>query len=259
MSNRLADIDDRNQDLKALLNEKRGEAAATARAFLEKLTLSWLYHENALEGLVLSAEELTAALGPGAPVAEAGVASLQREIRNHKAAIDRVRAEAKRRTRYQVSFIKQLAETLVKGLPGKAGPALRRELPVHRNYFHDIAEAAQIGPGLVQLCDFMNGAEFREQHPIRQAALAHHRFMRLFPFAEESGPVGRLWMNLVLLRGGFLPAVLHAIDRQRYYDSLRHPPQVFTDFLIDSVDNGLTNAFQFFARAAKQGLVEEIG
>ena len=38
--------------------------------------------------------------------------------------------------------------------------------------------------------DYTASAEFREYHPIQQAAAVQHEFLQIFPFTEHSGKVG---------------------------------------------------------------------
>ena len=63
-------------------------------------------------------------------------------------------------------------------------------MPLHRTYFHDIAQPAKIQGLLEKLVDFTATAEFREYHPIKQAATVQHQFLQIFPFTEHCGKVG---------------------------------------------------------------------
>ena len=85
MRTRYLDIDDRTDDL----NQRIREEPDLAAEFLHKYELSWLYHENALEGVVYTGQDLEMALA-NQPVADATVVDAFREIRNHKTAIDLV-------------------------------------------------------------------------------------------------------------------------------------------------------------------------
>ena len=82
MRTRYLDIDDRTEDLAELMREQPD----TAEEFLRKYELSWIYHENALEGVVYTAQELELALA-NPPLADATVLTAHQEIRNDKAAI----------------------------------------------------------------------------------------------------------------------------------------------------------------------------
>jgi Fic family protein len=247
MKTRLLDIDDRTEDLKELLRHGKERAAE----FQTRFDLSVIYHENALEGIVFSSSELLQALDPNAIAADASMVPIFQEIRNHKAAIDFIREEAKsKKGNLTVTLIKKLYEALGQGFEGREKAIYRRDMPLHRTYFHDIAQPSKIPALLEKLCDFTSTAEYRENHVLGQAALAQWQFMQAFPFTENSGKVARLLSHLILLRAGYLPAVIHAIDRQRYYESLRMPVATLRQLLIEAMENSLDNAFKFFREHA---------
>ncbi len=243
MRTRYVDIDDRHQDLA----ERMRAEPEMAEEFLRKWDLSWLYHENALEGVVYSEIELQAALA-NQPVADAAFLRALLEIRNHKVALDLIRAEAaQKKLKFNLTTVKKLYETLGAGVDGRSEAEYRKEMPLHRAYYHEIAQPAKIAPLLAKLCDQAESAEFRNAHPIQRATRFQHAFMQIFPFTENSGKVARLLSNLVLLSGGYLPVIIHATDRQRYYDSFRLPEAVLRELTTEAIENGLAHAEKVFA------------
>src|SRR5580698_6080176 len=62
--------------------------------FDEKFDQSWIYHDNALEGVVLSYHELKAAIDKKI-ISDVTLIPMYEEIKNHKAAIELVRATAR--------------------------------------------------------------------------------------------------------------------------------------------------------------------
>ncbi|MGC3997456.1 MAG: Fic family protein [Anaeromyxobacter sp.] len=246
MRTRYVDIDDRMEDLA----ERMRADEELAQDFLQKYELSWLYHENALEGLVYSSQELAAALET--PVlADATFASALRELRNHKLALDAVREEARnKKLKLGLSVVKRIYESLTQGMEGKNAAEYRKDMPLHRAYFHDIAQPPKIPALLQKLFDGTETADWRNAHPIQQAARLQHGFMQAFPYTDQSGRVARLLANLVLLHAGYrLPLIVHATDRQRYYEALRQPETVLRDLTIEALDNALEQAEKFFAEA----------
>jgi Fic family protein len=239
---RYLDIDDRNEDARELMRERPSEA----KRFLELYELSWVYHENALEGMVLTHAELRHALEPNG-IVDSSMVHTNQEIRNQRSAIQFVKEEARSKaTKYNLSLVKGIFEILYEGLPNRLPVAFRRDMPLHRTYFHDIVQPVLIQPGLEQLFDFMASEEFRRMHPIKQATHSHHRFMEIFPFSDLSGKVGRMMMNLILIRAGYIPVIVHSIDRQKYYEGLRLPATQFGNVILDAMDNSLDNAFKYF-------------
>ncbi|HZX65715.1 MAG TPA: Fic family protein [Myxococcales bacterium] len=239
---RYMDLDDRTEDVREMMRERPG----AARDFLDKYELSWVYHENAIEGLVLTHAELRSAFDPTG-VVDSSMVHTFTELRNQKAAIEFVKQEAANPVaKYSFSLVKKLYEILYQGLPNRLPVALRRDMPLHRTYFHDIVQPVQIQPALEQLFDLMNSEEFGRMHPIKQATHSHHRFMEIFPFSDLSGKVGRMLMNIILIRGGFMPCIVHSTDRQSYYEGLRLNATEFGHIVMDAMDNALDNATKFF-------------
>jgi len=245
VQNRYVDLDDRMEDLRDLL----ADFPEIAKDFQQRYELSWLYHDSALEGVVLTGLEMGLALA-NHPVAEATSVALFRDIRNVRAAVELVRAEAAaKKLRINLTLVKRLYETLGAGFETKCVAEYRREIPLHRAYFHEIAPPAKIPFLLGKLMDLCDSSEFRGLHPVQKASRVSHGFMQVYPFIENSGRVARLLANLVLLHHGYLPCVIHATDRQRYYESLRAPEASLRDLMLDALENGLDNAEKYVAQA----------
>lgn len=243
------DIDDRKDDLKEMLESD----PAAARLFWERLDVSWVFHENALEGVVITAEELQSALMPQPGVPEVGKPSFLAELRRQRDAINVAKEEARLPNgKFSLGLIKTLYETLTGGEEGKGKIEYRRDMPLHRTYFHDIAQPPKIVPELTKLIDWTHSAEFHELHPLQQASVFHHRFMALFPFTDLSGKVGRLLMNILIMRAGYLPAVIHGIDRQRYFESLKLQPRVLQTLVTEAIEHTTDHGFKWFGAQAAQ-------
>src|SRR5689334_12688988 len=69
-------------------------APSVVAEFDEKLDVSWIYHDNALEGVVLSYHELKAAIDKNI-ISDVSLIPMYEEIKNQKAAIAWVRDYAK--------------------------------------------------------------------------------------------------------------------------------------------------------------------
>ena len=267
MKERYQDIDDKNEDLRDYL----GTFKEKGSEFLERFEMSWIYHDSALEGVIYTPPELNAAMHPGVMAAEASLMPIILEIRNHKAVVDYVREEAKQNGKKQaaitLTMIKRMHDLFSGNTPEaqaaraaterreksekelakeKERAGYRRDMPLHRTYFHDIAQPAKIPAAIEKLVDFTASAEFREFHPIKQAATVQYQMLQIFPFADHSGKIGRMCSNLILLRNGYLPCVIHSIDRQKYYESFRAPIGSFRVLLMDAMENSLDNALKYF-------------
>ncbi|MBM4380097.1 MAG: Fic family protein [Deltaproteobacteria bacterium] len=273
MKERYQELDDKNEKLQFFVEDsgQRGES------FMQRFEMAWIFHDNALEGTVYTEPELSAALGPQASAAEASMLPVVFEIRNHKIVCDFVRAEATAGTRKQAQVTLTLIKRIHDMLSGSTAEAqaaraqfglrektdrekekdkekagYRKDMPLHRTYFHDIHQPSKIPGALEKLVDFTSTAEFREMHPIQQSAHFQHTFMQIFPFTEHSGRVARMCSNMVLVRAGYMPAIIHSIDRQKYYESLRGPVANFRGLLMDAMENSLDNGLKYFKDQARR-------
>jgi len=55
---------------------------------------------------------------------------------------------------------------------------------------------------------------------------------------------------MILFQAGYLPVIIHATDRQRYYESFRQPESALRELTMDAIENGLAHAEKAFAHAA---------
>lgn len=217
-----------------------------------RLDMSWIYHDSALEGVVYTMEELSSALSDE-QVVDTSLMPVYDEIRQHKAAIALIRDMAtKKRFSITLDVIKKIyAELAPEEAEGKGPPKYRKDMPIHRLYFHDIAPPDKISYRMRQLVQWMNAPETkRSTHPTRLAAKAHYQLLHIYPFPKYSGKVARLLMNLILLRHGYPPAIIHATERQRYYDALKTSDNAAAAIVQEGLVASVESAIRYFEAVA---------
>lgn len=203
---------------------------------------SWIYHDSALEGSVYTLEELGAGLGDQPVVTDSTLQPAADEIRRHKEAIEFVRDAAKKKVPITIDVIKKIYLILHPAEGDIKTVKYRRDIPQHRLYFHEYAQPDKIGYKVRQVVDWLNDPETRKtRNAVRIAARAHYDLLRVFPFPTDSGRVARLFMNLILMRSGHPPAIIHATERQRYYDALKGEPNIILKIVQEAVDNSLAS------------------
>ena len=82
-------------------------------------------------------------------------------------------------------------------------------------------------------------------HPITRAVKAHFRILSVYPWTKNSGKVARLLMNFILIKHGYLPAVIHSIERQRYYEVLRFENDGLMNLVVESLENSIETTAKF--------------
>jgi Fic family protein len=247
------------------------------RAYQESLDMSWIYHDSALEGSVYTPIELRSAVdrvdpnnvGAGA-AGGAGVtfptgtdSSIQpicEEIRRHREALEFIRDFAtKKRMPITIDVVKKIYLILHPEEGDIKTVKYRKDIPQHRLYFHEYAPPDKITYKVRQILDWTNDPETRRtRSAVRIAARAHYDLLRVFPFTTDSGKVARLFMNLLLLRNGFPPAIVHSTERQRYYEALKGASAVMTQIVHESIENNLASVEKLLEAHESKGYAVKV-
>ena len=101
--------------------------AKILKDYQDRLDVSWIFHDNALEGVVLSFSELKAAIDQRI-ISDVTLIPMYEEVRNHKTAVDFVReaSVAKKPPAVDLDLVRKLyailtPEEAAEGLPVPAG------------------------------------------------------------------------------------------------------------------------------------------
>ncbi len=76
-------------------------------------------------------------------------------------------------------------------------------------------------------------------HPVELAALVHLKFVKLHPFLDGNGRIGRLLLNFILHRNGYPMMTVEYKDRYSYYKALDEfdetgEEEIFVRYIVDS-------------------------
>ncbi len=213
------------------------------RLFLEKVELSWLYHDYAMDGTALTPQEVQRAL-TGAPARHHCDGLMLAQVRRTHSAIHHVLHNTHATEGFSLEGVKNFHALLVEPGCPSAGRYRKVEGPMVP-YLHSITRTPSISYRLRKLVESME-TTYRDMHPIRAAAELHHEFMGIWPFDMRSGTAGRLLLGSWLLAAGYPPAIIHAIDRQRYYSALSKGPEAMVPLVAEAIKTTLRGAEGFF-------------
>jgi Fic family protein len=226
--------------------EKRLEAQSEEfrKRYIDSFDMSWIYHDSALEGTVYTFEELRAGLsGQVVPSADSAIQPVCEEIRRHNEAIEFVRDfGTKKRLPVTVDIVRKIYLILHPEEGDLKTVKYRKDVPQHRLYFHEYAPPDKVAYKVRQIVDWLNDPETRKtRNAVRIAARAHYDLLRVYPFPTDSGKVARLFMNLLLLRAGLPPSIIHSTERQRYYEALKGSATTVLQMVQEAVENALSS------------------
>lgn len=222
-------------NLKIRLDSLRPIDPEKLRAVREKFRLEWTYHSNALEGNPLSLNETSFFIREGL-TSKGKPLSAYLETSNHFEALEYLDSVVQQKSEITPFLLREYHAMLFKRIDKIAigSGADRRETKIvggeyKRENNHviqldgkilEFTDALQV-PGEVEALSEWYSKEGRSLHPINQAAIFHHRFVRIHPFLDGNGRVARLMMNTILMQQGFTPAIIPVEEKQRYLEALQ--------------------------------------
>lgn len=235
----------------ALRSAERNAWPELKAEFRDKLLISLIYHDAALEGEVLSHSEIKAAIDTNI-ISDSSLIPSYEEISNFARACAQAEQLARNKRKHvKLDTIREIYALLVPQAV-TAGLAYRKENPLHRLYYHDICPPEKINFKMKKLGEWLEAADTKELHPIERAAKTHWRLMAIFPWADQSGRTARIIANLILEQAGYPLAVIHSIDRQRYYESLRSAnSKALLSVYLEGVETTAASAAKVYEEAAR--------
>ncbi|OIP35573.1 MAG: hypothetical protein AUK47_16640 [Deltaproteobacteria bacterium CG2_30_63_29] len=242
----LLNLDLKNTQLKRRVRRSSPEAV---QQFAEDLRLSWVFHDHALEGVVLSEVDLRNGVAN-----EVGKDFCEQVMLDgiHRLydAIGEVRSSATSHRRLDLNSFKQMHVLCASATDPNAGHYRKQEGPLG-SYLQEAASAKTISYRLRKLVEFID-EEADEYHPVQAAAHVHWHYMSIFPFDKLSGRAGRLAMNLTLQAAGYPPAIIPASARADYFEALcSDSPAKLMGLMVEALETAIDEGMRTLVREQK--------
>jgi len=189
----------------------------SARRLAEDFMIDYTYNSNAIEGSTLTLEETALVLKEGVTIAEKPLKHHLEAI-GHRDAYYYVEDLVKNNSPFSERTIKEI-HTLVL-MDRQRDRGIYRSVPVRVGAFHP-CQPYEVPIKMEQLMSEY-ATDMQQLHVIERAALFHLKFETIHPFIDGNGRVGRLVLNLELMKEGYPPINIKFSDRNRYYDCFNH-------------------------------------
>lgn len=178
------------------------------------------HHSTAIEGNTLTQSETQIVIEKGITIAGKSVVE-HLEVVGHKEALDFVYGLAGGHEPITSRVIREIHSLVMAGQGNGYG-----DLGRYRTLDVRAAGTDYAYPSHVKVPELMEEfeqwmIEGRDSHPVNAACEAHLRFVTIHPFRDGNGRVGRLLLNLILLRHGYPIAVLRADQRAEYIEAIQ--------------------------------------
>ncbi len=223
---------------KIRLDSHRPLSSALIKKLHENMEIAYTYNSNAIEGNTLTLQETRLVIQEGLTVSGKSL-SEHLEAKNHPKAIAYIENMIDNKIKEQNML--ELHNILFTGYCENAGNYRNSQVYIAGSDFMP-PPAFEVPELMGSLVEWVNNNP-SELRPIELAALFHHKLVSIHPFDDGNGRIGRLIMNLLLIKKGYPLTVVKQVDRRRYYDSLKKA----------DVDN-LRPIVNFIARCVEQSL-----
>jgi Fic family protein len=240
--------------LKAEIDELRPLNKAKVKLLEENLLIEWIYNSNAIEGNSLSLGETAFFLRQGL-TSEGKPLKDFLEATNHQEAIFAMQDLIRSKRSLSQSFIKELHAVLLKGIEytlarGINGQLVKKKVeagkyktkPNHvltlSGQIHFYTEPIKVQDEMDSLMQWYSKSS-KGLSVVELAAVFHYRLVKIHPFDDGNGRLARILMNLLLIKEGFLPAVIKNEQRKKYLLALETADKgdlgVFVRFVTSQV------------------------
>ncbi|NDV27667.1 Fic family protein [Desulfovibrio sp. JC010] len=226
-----------NDRLQKVIDDKRPLEGDLWNVIQFKLKVDWTYNSNAIEGSTLSPSETLFFLREGLTVKGKPLKDFL-DARNHSEAVDLFQDTIKNGRPLSTGFMKEINALILNGVSYTAaqtpdGQSSKKkahagEYKKHPNHvltpsgeIHTYVAPEQVAAEMDQLFEWIAAQERNGTHPLITATIAHYHFVRIHPFDDGNGRGARLLMNLLLMKNGYLPAVINNENRQDYIECLQ--------------------------------------
>ena len=253
VSSAMRPVVDRIRAKKAKLDALRPIASAALAHLQKYYDVELTYTSNAIEGNTLTLRET-------AEVIEHGITVGGKRLREHLEAVDHYAAVLWMRdiAAGAVPIDEGVVLELHRRIVARSDPAIAGVYSQHRRR---IAGSSVVFPNPLTIPELMEemGRWLRDAPPTPQTAwAAHFRLTAIHPFSDGNGRTARLLMNLLLVRGGYVPIAVRPKDRNTYLEALEEGSTTgdvarFDAFLFERLDATLTDYLEAVSEGREAG------
>lgn len=199
------------------LKSIRPLSSESVRRMSEDFMVEYTYHSNAIEGNTLSLPETELVLKEGVTIAGKPLRDHLEAI-GHRDAYYYVEDLVKSKAIISEKTIKEIHSLVL--MDRQADKGVYRSVPVRVGTFYP-CQPYEVPIKMEQLMIDYN-TEMQSLHTIERVAVFHLRFETIHPFIDGNGRVGRLLLNLELMKAGYPPINIKFSDKSRYYECFDH-------------------------------------
>jgi Fic family protein len=134
--------------------------------------------------------------------------------------------------------------------PDKIGVFRKTQVVIRNSFTGEVSfrppEAVSIPKQIQELCSFINEVSENDIHPVLKSGIVHYEFVRIHPFVDGNGRVGRCLSTLILYQEGY--DIRKFFSLEEYFD--QHASEYYKALQSVSQNDGdLTEWLEFYTEA----------
>jgi len=204
-------------NLRNKLKTVRPLSPESVRRLSEDFMIDYTYNSNAIEGSTLTLDETALVLKEGMTIAKKPLKHHLEAI-GHRDAFYYIEDLVKNKSPFNEKTIKDVHSLVLMDRHQDKG--VYRSVPVVVGTFNP-CQPFEVPTRMEQLMAEYD-SDMQRLHIIERVALFHLKFETIHPFIDGNGRVGRLLLNLDLMKEGYPPINIKFSDRDVYYDCFKH-------------------------------------
>jgi len=229
------------EEKKRRLNTLRPLSKDAVNRLLEDIRLRHTYHSNAIEGNTLTLQETKLVLEQGITIGGKPLKD-HIEAKNDAEAFDFMLQLVQKKGAFSQENIQQIHDIVTKGLLKDSGKYRTGNVRI---------TGSSITPPSYQkiiplMDDYIYTIKTLSIHPLKKAAVIHHRLVWIHPFFDGNGRVARLITNLFFMQHGYPPVVLKQEQRKIYYKVLHQADHGDISPLTMFIAKAMNEALQIY-------------
>jgi len=211
----------------------------------DRFTINFTYESNAIEGNSLTLKDVFVVIFENTTIKGKDLREIY-ETRNSRKVVDLIMKNKFNITHKDIIKIHKL---LVKDIDIQIGYKKFPNVILGKNIKTTPPEKVQ--EEMTKLIEYYNKNKDKI-HPIKLAAIFHGKFEQIHPFEDGNGRVGRILINLILIKNKYSPLIIRKSQRIAYLSSLeafdnKHS-QKLERFILDKFKNTYKNFFEVYIK-----------
>ncbi|NQU99333.1 MAG: Fic family protein [Parcubacteria group bacterium] len=201
----------------------------------EQFVLELTYHSNKIEGSTLTEDETADILFNNRSIPNKDIIE-HLEVKNHQSVLSFLFNNVKQGFKIDEEYILRLHQILMNSIREDAGNYRTHGVRIVGSNV-PTSNYLKVPRKMKQLVKDINK---KENDIISHVANIHSQFEQVHPFSDGNGRIGRLLIQIMLLRDNYVPAVIKQDNKRLYLTYLRKSQlegrfSMWEDFLCDSI------------------------